>query len=87
MITCMECKHYPPKKEWPCVDCLDHDRYEKPQTTADRIRAMTDEELAKHHSKLVGCPKTVVAYRGYPAAPECKASACWLDWLKQETES
>lgn len=35
---------------------------------------------------LIGCPISVIDYRGCDAAPGCKAYACWLDWLKQEVK-
>lgn len=56
------------------------DTEEKPQINADRIRAMTDEEMADYFSEL-SC---------FPGANRdiCKGVAncmdCWLDWLKQE---
>jgi hypothetical protein len=63
-------------------------------TNADRIRAMTDEELAKRLNKLTD---------SYPGVclelPECHADldagrdiplerceACWIRWLKQPAE-
>ena len=50
-------------------------------TNADRIRAMTDEELMKfiEDTGIAGCP--------YPAM-SCRASCqvCSLDWLKQPAE-
>ncbi len=51
-------------------------------TNADRIRAMSDKELADYFSELA-C---------FPGANKdiCKGVAncmdCWLDWLKQEAE-
>ena len=49
------------------------------QTNADRIRAMSDEELAKWCNDYnFNCPPV-----------ECKENGCekcWLDWLKQEVE-
>ena len=59
----------------------------KPQTNADRIRNMSDEELAEIlHSlknKCGGCPvaKSNVFCSTFPT---CKDA--WLAWLKQETE-
>lgn len=47
---------------------------EKPKTNADRIRSMTDEELADF---LIG-----VAQRG--GVPFGEKLLRWLDWLKQE---
>ena len=54
-----------------------------PQTNADRIRAMSDEELADLINREISycaptsgdCEKT---------SNDCKA--CWLDWLKQPAE-
>lgn len=54
-----------------------------PQTNADRIRAMTDEELAEWLSDMhdtVTCPNN----GAIDCNPSCKR--CWLDWLKQEGE-
>ena len=49
------------------------------QTNADRIRAMTDEELVK----WIVCP-----HRGeidlWTCSPSIKCDDCILDWLKQE---
>ena len=52
-------------------------------TNADRIRAMTDEEMAEFCAGL-GC---------HPGASRetCKGvnqcQACWLDWLRQEANT
>ena len=55
---------------------------EKSQTNADRIRSMSDEELADLINREIGycaptgdCEKT---------SNDCKA--CWLDWLQQPAE-
>ena len=51
-------------------------------TNAQKIRAMSDEELADLIQREVGyCAPT-----GYceKASNDCKA--CWLDWLKQSAE-
>ena len=48
------------------------------KTNADRIRAMTDEELAEKLSSF-RCPQKWC----FPDdGKNCKS--CWLDWLKQE---
>lgn len=47
---CNNCKHKELEHKfdkWPCMDCCDGDRCDPP-TNADRIRAMTDEELAEY---------------------------------------
>ena len=57
-----------------------------PKTKADRIRAMSDEEMAKEFSGQ--CPAIFGGTR--MAGEECagfeSCQDCWLDWLKQEEE-
>lgn len=48
----------------------------KPQTSADRIRAMSDEELAQWVG-LDSCPKDAVC------TLPVNCEKCWLDWLRQ----
>ncbi len=52
----------------------------KPITNADRIRAMSDEELAEF--MWAGCDNIT--------QEACKSHAgcvdCWLDWLKEEVD-
>lgn len=53
----------------------------KPMTNADRIRSMSDEELAEYMGDVQtwgGCPNH--------GARNCTENCadCWLDWLKQE---
>lgn len=54
-------------------------QYEPPQpkTNADRLRSMTDEELARFLGVSDACP---------PSNPECEHECylCWLDWLREE---
>ena len=62
------------------VDCPDRDlqrqcKYYQAATNADRIRSMSDEELAKKISGIESFALTCGG--GWP--PEK-----WLDWLKQE---
>lgn len=56
---------------------LDYPKPKKKQTNADRIRQMTDEEMAKWANDYnFTCPPV-----------ECKdhqCEECWLYWLKQE---
>lgn len=52
-------------------------------TNADRIRAMSDEELAGHIWNKFGCPEE----RNYITCGfmgSCKE--CWLEWLRQPAE-
>lgn len=55
---------------------------EKPQTNADRIRSMTDEELAE--VLFVSC----IEHMGVEECshPEEACKSCVLDWLKAESE-
>lgn len=52
----------------------------KQQTNADRIRGMSDEELAEFMDN--GCDVIAPSENCTKAFYECKK--CWLDWLKQE---
>ena len=48
-------------------------------TNADRIRAMTDEDIAMLLQP--GCPPRLQC----PDKPPHDCYKCWLDWLKQES--
>ena len=51
----------------------------KPATNADRIRAMTDEEMAHTiNDYFMGCPPVDCEDGG--------CEQCWLGWLKQEAK-
>jgi len=56
------------------------------QTNADRIRAMTDEELAEFMKPYdSGCPR----WNGkepMPCSMRTNCRDCWLDWLKSPVE-
>lgn len=57
-----------------------HDDWKK--TNADRIRSMTDEELAKLlDNARVSCGGVM---GGRNCMADCRK--CWLDWLRQEVE-
>lgn len=85
--TCKECKN---DGTAICACCSNYmgvpDRWEaKPITHADRIRAMSDEELAGYLTDVwYGLEETPgmcdVCYKDSVQ----KCSECWLDWLKQE---
>lgn len=67
-------------------DCED-----KKPSKADRIRAMTDEELADHFTQFYYdgpkfyCPAVADVGEGACAANyDCRQ--CWLDWLKEEAK-
>lgn len=56
------------------------------QTNADRIRAMTDEELSYYLDGLAGdgCPPQMVCNK---ERYKCNVRKCWLEWLKSEAET
>lgn len=63
-----------PVKDYPPY--LDYPKPRKKQTNADRIRQMTDEELAK-----------IICCQDSRQGDECfnkPCTECLLDWLKQE---
>ncbi len=56
---------------------------EKPQTNADRIRSMTDEELAIH----MMCPNDMgLAEIECDKSDSCNCYECLLKWLRAESE-
>ena len=64
---------------------LDYPKEQKKQTNADKIRKMSDEELAKLISDA--CPprhKENRCVRFFQKGDGCQG--CWLDWLKQEVK-
>lgn len=54
-----------------------------PQSNADRIRAMTDEEMAIEETSKGGCPHDCEM----PDDLDTDCVRCWLDWLKQEVDN
>lgn len=83
-IKCVKCKNYVPNVlTTTCCDCNGICNYEeKLPTNADRIRAMSDEELAKK----IPCPYIKNEY------DECKfgwhertqtCEECALEWLRK----
>lgn len=55
-------------------------------TNADRIRAMTDEELAEFHGEY-SCPPNYNWSGGCERNRDEYCEKCWLDWLKQEVDN
>ena len=56
-----------------------------PRTNADRIRSMTDEELASFLNRHgnIGCSIMGKWESGMCSKP---CAECWLEWLRQEAE-
>ena len=57
---------------------------EEPQTNADTLRAMTDEELADKFEEIQ--LKTVKAYGNDDLLLKGELKKYWLDWLKEEAK-
>lgn len=89
-IQCKRCFFFTP--EW-CPkkhDSLDPDlirdcQYFRTKTNADRIRAMTDEELAVWLDDMIcDCDCNPVPCREFCKVEDCHEA--WLRWLKKEVE-
>jgi len=82
MTNCTDCRYQENMCKWPCDDCVKGDKWEeRPLTNADKIRAMTDEEIADWIYDIttnalrilqIGSDMSTQSYFG------------WLNWLKQE---
>ena len=59
-------------------------------TNADRIRAMTDEELAWFIYTKTGCDHKCMHWNSESCSDPDSAKVCgevWLEWLKQEIKT
>lgn len=63
---------------------LESQRKVKPKTNGDRIRAMTDEELAEKISIISNCVYCPIRCGIFGALEECKDM--WLSWLRSPVE-
>lgn len=78
--NCLNCKFIKEEDfDDPCYMCEGFNHWEqKPkQTNADRIRAMSDEELAKELERIDDTACAFNRPRTYEG---------WLDWLKKEVD-
>ena len=94
-VDCVECInfyecHYSGQLTGRLTSCPDFKQ--KPKTNADRIRAMTDEELAEMlycEDSLGWCKNLPGCYRLLDTpdgVPEEKCKACLVKWLQQPAE-
>lgn len=89
MATCKQCRAFEKCKDDAFINGAKFDPNEsakyctgfEPITNADRIRAMSDEELAKFiaSAAIAGCPE-----QGRDCRESC--AICFLEWLKQSAE-
>lgn len=68
-----------------CPVCGKPSTIGKPQANADRIRSMSDEELADKFEEIQ--LKTVKAYGNDDLLLKGELKKYWLDWLKQEVST
>lgn len=59
---------------------------QKKRTNADRVRSMTDEELADFLCDIGECDRRCPAKIGDCIFSDSTCRGAWLDWLKQEAE-
>lgn len=92
MEYCSRCKHQDKRgHEEPCAGCI-HNAIEnfEPMTQADKIRSMTDEELAKFLGETVyEAGENMFYCSDYENTEHCIGHSCkecggFLEWLKSE---
>ena len=71
---------YSDERTWENESCLAWKDKDEPNTNADRIRAMTDEELAEF---LAMCDASRIRIR-FVTEDVIAETWRWLDWLRQE---
>ena len=84
-MNCSDCKNNGTQI---CSVCCSYqgvpDRWEaKPKTNADRIRAMSDEELAKSIARIAMCVDCKIK-NPTCTLPISNCEKSWLEWLKSE---
>lgn len=81
-MDCRGCRYYKNLADNHCIGC-DGSGYTKP-SNGDRIRAMSDEELAVLLEGCI-CPKDPCPDIDRDTPTDKKhCTKCWLEWLKQE---
>lgn len=63
-----------------CENCFRGSEYKCKTTNADRIRAMSDEELAEFLETINSCSCSFAMGKSPCDGNDCP---CWLDWLKR----
>lgn len=86
---CTKCRNpeceYAGRKVWVMI-CA-HEYMAPPQTNADRIRAMSDEDLATWVETIAGChlcPMLDEQCSGGEVNSRANCKHHWLEWLRQE---
>lgn len=80
--------YFPKPKIYEKVDnCKEYEPIKKPVTNFDKIRAMTDEELATWVETIAGCDLCPMLDEQCSGGEVNSRASCkhhWLDWLRQE---
>lgn len=97
MNNCENCANHNSKACWDCVTAyVNNERQDPshwkpfPMTNADRIRAMSDEELARMlaneipHGDCYGCELNCASFVGDKFMDSCEQA--WYMWLKKIAE-
>ena len=92
-MKCKNCKNYLPDDEWCPKKCdspdiefeRDCDKYEC-MTNSDRIRKMTDEELAEFLCKYDACFLCEHRSDNYCSTMNCNEIGLTEEWLQKEVE-
>ena len=71
----------------PIMSEEDYKKSIKPKTNADKLRAMSDEELAEFIWSIGQNPATGNTYLNGKFIFFCGDGNGWLDWLRQEAET
>lgn len=83
MTDCESCKNY--DRPTICTTCENGSDFERiVQTNADKIRAMSDEELAEYISKYFSCEYECAARDKCGSDWDCKRAT--IEWLQSEVE-
>lgn len=93
MKTCENCKYAGrPTYKSPCSECKGYSKHETVEirTNGDRIRAMSDEELAKWLLDMMSHKVACFGEGAFPHTPcrneEHDCVKCGIEWLKQPVE-
>lgn len=89
MADCRKCKHNykMPGDEPRCNRMCDGESDFEPITNADRIRAMSDEELAEFLEQIVSGNRNVIGINcGNSKCESWKCTECISMWLQSEAE-
>ena len=71
---------------WRCRDCGWDDSKKKPMTNGDKIRAMSDDELATWWSKYADCDNCRI-WKDCELSDTSNCREALLHWLKREAKS